>query len=62
MVLLENLLSHETAAAEMRGVANENARVKDSCIALPTLLAAGRAANADAMGIGGKENHSATGT
>jgi hypothetical protein len=29
MVLSENLLSPETAAAEMRGVANENARVKD---------------------------------
>jgi hypothetical protein len=29
MILSENLLSPETAAAEMRGVANENARVKD---------------------------------
>jgi len=29
MVLSENLLYTETAAAEMRGVANENARVKD---------------------------------
>jgi hypothetical protein len=29
VILSENLLSPETAAAEMRGVANENARVKD---------------------------------
>src|SRR5438445_12891161 len=29
IVLSANLLSSETAAAEMRGVANENARVKD---------------------------------
>ena len=29
MILSENLVSGETAAAEMRGVANENARVKD---------------------------------
>ncbi len=29
IVLSANLLSLETAAAEMRGVANENARVKD---------------------------------